>query len=153
MFVAHIILTPHKKGVLMDEMHTNCRFCGTRIWLDAPFCPQCGGPNEPEAAPWYSAFGSRIQAALKAKTESVWADRLASLMPLQFLVSAVTLFISLNTPKTTLVMIISIIAMATVLVYYPGWYKNPPEKRKEFGLIHFLITIVQLVIVYLTLMS
>jgi len=137
----------------MDQTHTNCRFCGTKILFDAPFCPQCGGPNEPEAAPWYSAFGSRIKSALKAKTESVWADRLASLMPFQFLFSAVALVISLNTPKTALVTITSIVAMFSVLIYYPGWYKAAPEKRKEYGLVHFLITLAQFIIVYLTLMS
>lgn len=136
----------------MENTHINCRHCRSLVLMTDPFCPQCGAPNEPEPKPWYTSMGHRVKAAFGAKTESVWADRLASLMPLQFIFSGVTLYLSLN-PPTTIVTTISIVAMASVLIYYPGWYKNLPEKRKGYGLVHFLISLVQLVIVYKTLMG
>lgn len=132
----------------MENTHINCRYCGSMILLTASFCPQCGAPNEPEPKPWFISIGNRLRAAFSAKTESVWADRLASLMPLQFIFSCITLYISLNPPTTILVTIISIVALISILVYYPGWYKVAPEKRKEYGLIHFIISLFQLLIIY-----
>lgn len=132
------------------DTHTNCRYCRCKILLTASYCHQCGAPNEPEPTPWYLSMGKRIKAAFSAKTESVWADRLASLMPLQFILSCLALYLSLNPPTAIIVTIISIVSLLSVLVYYPGWYKAPPEKRKEYGLVHFIITLVQLIIVYVT---
>lgn len=133
----------------MDDMQlVNCRYCGSKIPFAAPVCSQCGGPNEPEPAPWYLAFGVRLKAALAAKNESVWADRLAALMPLQFVFSAITLYLGLNQPKGFLVALISVAVMLLALVYYPGWYKVPPEKRKEYGLVIFVVTLAQLIIIY-----
>lgn len=133
----------------MDE-NINCRYCGCMLSPVAPFCPQCGGPNEPEPRPWYLSIANRVKVAFAAKTEAVWADRLASLMPLQFILSCVTLYTSLKEPTDLIVTIISIVALVSVLAYYPGWYKMTPEKRKDYGLVHFIITLAQLIIVYRT---
>ncbi len=134
----------------MEETRTNCRYCGTNMALTAPNCPKCGGPNEPEPKPWYLSVGNRIRAAFSAKTDSVWADRLASLMPLQFIASVIAIILTVGHQATFVVAVISIIAVFSCLVYYPGWYNFAPEQRKGSGLVHFAVTMVQLIAVYLT---
>src|SRR5689334_7342084 len=71
----------------MDENYVNCHYCGTKMSLYAPNCPNCGAPNTPDPLPWYTTLGLRFKASLRSKQESVWADRLASLMPIQFIIS------------------------------------------------------------------
>lgn len=127
------------------DTYTNCPYCNAKILLTTACCPQCGGPNEPEPKPWFVSMGNRVKAALSTKTESVWADRLAALMPLQFVVSAIVLYFSLK-PLVILMAVISITAIIACLVYYPGWYKVTPEKRKGYGLVHFIITLTQIII-------
>lgn len=134
-----------KRGSIMDNAQTNCRYCGNKILLTDPFCLQCGAPNEPEPKPWFISIGNRLKAAFSAKTESVWADRLAALMPFQFVVSAIVLYLSIK-PLVILTAIISIATITSCLVYYPGWYKIVPEKRKAYGLVHFIVTLAQIFI-------
>lgn len=129
---------------------SNCVFCGAGITDTEKYCDRCGGPNEPEPVPWYKSAGvtitGRIRAAFSAtKPESVWADRLASLMPLQFVISVIVLWLSLK-PIAIMAAIISIFAMLSILAHYPGWYIVAPEKRKEYGWNHFVITLVQLIL-------
>lgn len=128
-----------------EKQLVNCRYCTAKIPFAAPVCTQCGGPNEPEPTPWYRTFSVRLKAALAAKNESVWADRLAALMPLQFVVSTIVLYLSIK-PLVILTAIISIVAIISCLVYYPGWYKIVPEKRKAYGLVHFIVTLAQIFI-------
>lgn len=129
---------------------SNCPYCNTGLAETEKYCGQCGAPNRPEPVAWYKSAGvtitDRVRAAFSAtKPESVWADRLASLMPVQFVVSAIVLWLSLK-PLAIVAAIISIVALLSILAYYPGWYKVAPEKRKEYGWNHFVITLIQIII-------
>jgi hypothetical protein len=131
----------------------NCHFCNVLFSEDAPFCPQCGGPNEPDPIPWFKKATNRVKNAFLAKTESVWADRLASFMPLHFLASlGALIWIVTSVPDlgtTRLVAgIFTFAGMFACLVYYPDWYKNSPDSRKDYGLIYFLVLIAQAIITY-----
>lgn len=131
----------------MEDNLTNCPYCSARIHLSDRCCPQCGAPNTPEPEPWFKSMSTRIKAAFTAKTEHVWADRLASLMPIQFLLSLVGLYTSLTQrPSNTVGVVVSIAGTLFILIFYPGWYKDAPEKRKNYGVAHFLITLVQIIV-------
>lgn len=131
----------------MEDNLTNCPYCSARINLTDPCCPQCGAPNAPKPEPWLKAMSTRFKAAFLAKTEHVWADRLASLMPIQFILSLIGLYVSLkHVPSNTVGVIVSIMTTLFILIFYPGWYKDAPEKRKNYGVVHFLITLVQIIV-------
>lgn len=131
----------------MEDNLTNCPYCSTRIRLTDRSCTQCGAPNSPDPEPWLKSMTTRFKAAFLAKTEHVWADRLASLMPIQFLLSLAGLYASLiRHPSNTVGVIVSIMTAVFILIFYPGWYKDAPEKRKNYGVVHFLITLVQIIV-------
>ena len=135
----------------MEEDLTNCPYCSARINLTDPCCTRCGAPNKQEPEPWLKAMGTRVKAAFSAKTEHVWADRMASFMPLHFLVSLVPLWVALNSPTGFFGILASAAALISILVFYPGWYKSAPETRKDYGIVHIVIAIIQFIVMYKTL--
>lgn len=134
----------------MEEL-INCRYCSAKIAYSATYCTQCGGPNEPEPKPWHVSAFNRLKASFSAKTEHVWADRMASFMPLHFLVSLATLWVALNSPTGFFGILASVAALVSILVFYPGWYKSVPETRKDYGIVHIVISVIQFIVMYKTL--
>ena len=124
----------------------NCHYCNARISQDISTCSQCGAPNEPEPVPWHVAYGHRLKSALTSKTKAVWSDRLAALLPISFILAAISTFLTAkagiaDNTGNLLNLIISVSMMLCSLTYYPGWYEQDPEKRKDQGLILFLVTL------------
>ena len=124
------------------EEHVNCLYCGIKMIADVAFCSRCGAPNHSEPLPWYLGFPNRIKTAFSAKTkDSVWADRLVSLMPIHFILALITLILAftIGTTPPRFVVISSVCSLLTILVFYPGWYKISPEKRKDDGVSYFIV--------------
>lgn len=138
----------------MDEFDfINCRYCGRKIHRNAPACENgCGAPNSPEPLPWYSTMGLRVKAALKSKQESVWADRLASLMPPHFLFALYTLYLGaklgLMGTLGFFVVLISAFVLLFIVMYYPDWYKETPERRKNSGQMYFIFILLHALVVF-----
>lgn len=135
----------------MEIGHINCRYCARLISEVDPFCTGCGAPNSPEPLPWYSSMGLRIKSSLKSKADSVWADRLASLMPLHFVLALLQLTYIIFFPPsigvlTIIAGIAAFVSLAFILVFYPDWYKSSTETRKENGIYYLLILVAYIII-------
>jgi len=135
-----------------SDYFVDCRYCGCKIRQFAAACDHCGGPNTTEPLPWFTTMGFRVKAALKSKQESVWADRLASLMPLHFLFALYTLYLG---AKLGLVgtlgffaVLISALVTLFIVMYYPDWYKETPVSRKNSGQMYFIFIIIHALVVF-----
>lgn len=130
----------------MEFEKINCRYCGRKIDLNDEACWRCGAPNIPEPPSWIQ----RIKSSLVSKQRSVWADRLAGLMPLHLLAAIFQLCLVIFFPVAGsinfLAGLISAVSIIFYYVFYTDWYKADEELRKQYG-VYYLILLIIFVIV------
>lgn len=135
-----------------QQTHTNCRYCGSKFGFYDSNCPNCGAQNSPVPESWIKTIGLRFWASLKSKQESVWADRLAALMPLHFLIALYTFYLGLKLGLLGslgfFTVLISAFVTLFILMYYPDWYKTQPEDRKDNGLMYFVLLLLHIVVIF-----
>ena len=128
---------------MTDESYVNCRYCGSKIPFFTSNCFRCGAPNSPEPLPWYTSMGQRLKSSLVSNTESVWADLLVNLMPIHFAFALYTFYLGVKLGLMGTLgffaVLVSAFVILYILMYYPDWYKEGPEKRKNSGVIYFIV--------------
>lgn len=131
-----------------EQNYIHCHYCNCLMDRFAQNCNHCGGPNTPEPLPWQDTILIRLRAAMITKRKSVWADRLAALMPLHFIINCYFLWQALshhflgNYFFTTLT---TAFCFIMILIYYPGWINESPEKRQSYGMMYFLTILFQII--------
>lgn len=134
-----------------DDFH-NCTYCGTRIPTNIPSCTRCGAANVLDPQPWATTMWLRFKSSLVSKQESVWADRLASLMPLHFIFALYTMYlgnqIGFEDTFGFFVILVSAFCLIFIGMYYPDWYKEIPEIRKNSGQMYMLFLVLHTIIIF-----